>query len=95
MASFPPPGFPSIPQCQGLLDNLAATQLCFSCAHGRPTTVPVVDLRLLQQALRLQAEARAAAAGGGNSGSVDGGAVAAGQPLGLSGLKARLQALVQ
>lgn len=78
------------PQCQALLDKLAATQLCFSCAHGRPTTVPVVDLRLLHQALHLQAEARVAAAGGG------GGSVAAtGQKAGLVGLKARLQALVQ
>ena len=79
-------------QCQALLDKLTATQLCFSCAHGRPTTVPVVDQQLLQQALRMQAEAREAAAGSGGSSAA---AAATGQKAGLAGLKARLKALVQ
>lgn len=79
-------------QCQALLDKLASTQLCFSCAHGRPTTVPVVDLQLLQQALRMQAEAREAAAGSGGSSAA---AAATGQKAGLAGLKARLKALLQ
>ena len=92
---MPPPRTPScLPaathcaQCQGLLDQLAATQLCFSCAHGRPTTVPLVDLRLLQHALRLRAEARAAAAAGGPAGRA---AAGAGR---LAGLKARLQGML-
>jgi len=84
---------PSSLQCQALLDKLAATQLCFSCAHGRPTTVPVVDLRLMQQALRLQAEARAERGGGGTRAG-EAGAANGGQ-AGRSGLKARLQVLVQ
>jgi DNA mismatch repair ATPase MutL len=31
-------------QCQDLVDNLQNTKMCFICAHGRPTTAPVVDL---------------------------------------------------
>jgi hypothetical protein len=29
---------------QQLLEKLAKTQLCFCCAHGRPTTAPLVHL---------------------------------------------------
>ena len=32
---------------QELLDKLKATQLCFSCAHGRPTMAPLADLAAL------------------------------------------------
>ncbi|KAH7623964.1 hypothetical protein Ndes2526B_g01218 [Nannochloris sp. 'desiccata'] len=37
-------------QCQDLVDELQHTQLCFICAHGRPTTVPVVDLVAVSKA---------------------------------------------
>lgn len=37
-------------QGQHLLDDLKDTQLCFICAHGRPTTAPMVDLQLLRNA---------------------------------------------
>ena len=37
----------TLEQGQDLLRNLKATQLCFSCAHGRPTMVPLVDLAVL------------------------------------------------
>lgn len=36
------------PRCLRLLEELRATQHCFSCAHGRPTVVPLVDLRALE-----------------------------------------------
>jgi len=32
-------------ECQRLLDRLAGTELCFDCAHGRPTMAPLLDLR--------------------------------------------------
>eukprot|EP00775_Hariotina_reticulata_P004629 gene4629-biopygen6383 len=63
--------------CDKLLRQLAATQLCFCCAHGRPTTVPLVDLFALhhlkaqkQQAGLLAAMVAAAEATalGGNEG---------------------------
>ncbi|KAL4853064.1 Proteasome subunit alpha type-2 [Chlorella vulgaris] len=41
-------------QCQELLVDLAQSQLCFSCAHGRPTAAPLVDLQLLRRALHLR-----------------------------------------
>ena len=31
-------------QGQRLVDSLQATQLCFQCAHGRPTMIPLIDL---------------------------------------------------
>ncbi|WIA13629.1 hypothetical protein OEZ85_007193 [Tetradesmus obliquus] len=31
-------------QCVDLVQQLGQTELCFCCAHGRPTTVPLVDL---------------------------------------------------
>ncbi|KAL4436600.1 hypothetical protein ABPG75_003739 [Micractinium tetrahymenae] len=75
-------------QCQALLDSLAATQLCFSCAHGRPTTAPVVNLQLLRHALQLRQAAQLPAAAGEGGGGGD-----AGGRVELSGLKAKLQRL--
>ena len=75
-------------QCQALLDALKATQLCFSCAHGRPTTVPLVDLALLRRAMAL----RQRAGGGGSCGAqAEGGRAAAPAPVDLNGLRAKLQ----
>ncbi len=81
--------YPAALQCQVLLGSLAETQLCFSCAHGRPTTAPIVDLRRLRQALELRAAAQLQEPAKENDDS-DGmrGRVA------LSGLKAKLQQLV-
>ena len=31
-------------QCQNLINALQTTQMCFVCAHGRPTIAPLVDL---------------------------------------------------
>lgn len=39
------------PRCQRLLDELRATQHCFSCAHGRPTVVPLVQVDVLRKAV--------------------------------------------
>lgn len=36
---------PCAAQCQALVDDLKGTQLFNSCAHGRPTTAPLVDLQ--------------------------------------------------
>eukprot|EP00887_Chlorella_sp_A99_P007462 scaffold2.g7462.t1 len=69
-------------QCQRLVGALGATQLCFSCAHGRPTTAPLADLTLLRRALGLR---RAAAGGGGLS---SGGRR---MRVGLAGLRAKLE----
>ncbi|DBA74445.1 TPA: hypothetical protein ACH3X1_011192 [Trebouxia sp. C0004] len=39
-------GDPLLPtECAQLVSSLKATQLCFSCAHGRPTMAPLVDLQ--------------------------------------------------
>lgn len=81
-------------QSQELLDRLKQTQLCFSCAHGRPTTVPLVDLRLLAHALRLRAEAQLAGVDGGGMAGSTAAAGASGEQ-GLAGLKAKLQRLVR
>ena len=82
------PGSPGVfLQCQELLDGLKGTQQCFSCAHGRPTTAPLVDLQLLRQALRLRAEARPSGQPGAGAGSRNCSAAA---PPGLTGIKARL-----
>lgn len=39
-------GDPLLPtECAQLVASLKLTQLCFSCAHGRPTMAPLVDLQ--------------------------------------------------
>ncbi len=38
-------------QCVDLVSQLAETQLPFCCAHGRPTTAPLVDVRVLNSLL--------------------------------------------
>jgi len=86
-----------------LVDSLKATQLCFSCAHGRPTTVPLVDLRLLRRALAMRAAARLAVGHDGGIGCAAGdknGSGAAEGPggqssAGLAGLKGKLQGLLR
>lgn len=37
-------------QCAELVDRLKKTKACFSCAHGRPTMVPLVNMRLTREA---------------------------------------------
>ncbi|XP_047973390.1 DNA mismatch repair protein MLH3 isoform X1 [Salvia hispanica] len=34
-------------ECSLIVDELKQTSLCFQCAHGRPTTVPLVNLEIL------------------------------------------------
>ncbi|KAL1566679.1 DNA mismatch repair protein MLH3 isoform X1 [Salvia divinorum] len=34
-------------ECSLIVDELKQTSLCFQCAHGRPTTVPLVNLDIL------------------------------------------------
>lgn len=42
-------GDPLLPgECAQLVSSLKATQLCFSCAHGRPTMAPLVNLQALR-----------------------------------------------
>ncbi|VFQ70130.1 unnamed protein product [Cuscuta campestris] len=36
-------------ECSLIVDELKQTSLCFQCAHGRPTTVPLVDLDALSE----------------------------------------------
>jgi DNA mismatch repair protein MLH3 len=36
-------------ECSLIIDGLKQTSLCFQCAHGRPTTVPLVDLKALHK----------------------------------------------
>ncbi|XP_015576355.2 DNA mismatch repair protein MLH3 isoform X2 [Ricinus communis] len=36
-------------ECALIVEELKKTSLCFQCAHGRPTTVPLVDLVELQK----------------------------------------------
>ncbi|XP_057958791.1 DNA mismatch repair protein MLH3 isoform X2 [Malania oleifera] len=36
-------------ECSLLLDELKRTSLCFQCAHGRPTTAPLVNLEALHK----------------------------------------------
>lgn len=46
-------------ECCELLGKLKNTQLCFICAHGRPTTLPVVDLqRVLKASARISKSSR-------------------------------------
>jgi len=41
-------------EAQQLANDLQKTNLCFICAHGRPTTVPLVDLKALRKAAAVQ-----------------------------------------
>nr|XP_034889821.1 DNA mismatch repair protein MLH3 isoform X1 [Populus alba] len=36
-------------ECSLIVEELKQTTLCFQCAHGRPTTIPVVNLEALQK----------------------------------------------
>ncbi|XP_030535941.1 DNA mismatch repair protein MLH3 isoform X2 [Rhodamnia argentea] len=36
-------------ECSLIVEGLKGTSLCFQCAHGRPTTVPLVDLEALHK----------------------------------------------
>eukprot|EP00268_Persea_americana_P054969 TRINITY_DN634_c0_g2_i9.p1 TRINITY_DN634_c0_g2~~TRINITY_DN634_c0_g2_i9.p1 ORF type:complete len:1200 (-),score=227.81 TRINITY_DN634_c0_g2_i9:150-3749(-) len=38
-------------ECSLIVEELKATSLCFQCAHGRPTTVPIVNMEALQKQL--------------------------------------------
>ncbi|XP_049932102.1 DNA mismatch repair protein MLH3 isoform X2 [Nymphaea colorata] len=38
-------------ECSLIVDELKRTSLCFQCAHGRPTTVPLVNLEALHEQL--------------------------------------------
>jgi DNA mismatch repair ATPase MutL len=52
-------------QCGALAAALARAELCFACAHGRPTAAPLVDLRALAAAAaRAQGGGAAPPAGG-------------------------------
>lgn len=68
-------------QCQDLVDALEATQMCFVCAHGRPTTVPLVDLVAAGKAAAVLQASRARPNGGGG--------------VGLRGLKFKLKATLE
>ncbi|GBF98678.1 hypothetical protein Rsub_11672 [Raphidocelis subcapitata] len=39
-------------ECRTLIQRLGATQMPFACAHGRPTTAPLLDLAALTAVLR-------------------------------------------
>jgi DNA mismatch repair protein MLH3 len=41
-------------QCAEVVEQLKETQLCFVCAHGRPTVAPLADLRALGRAVALR-----------------------------------------
>ena len=48
------------PECSLIIEELKATSLCFQCAHGRPTTVPIVNVASLRRQLaRLGAPSKA------------------------------------
>lgn len=36
-------------ECSLIVEELKQTSLCFQCAHGRPTTVPLVNLGALHE----------------------------------------------
>ncbi|KAL6601611.1 hypothetical protein ACP70R_044831 [Stipagrostis hirtigluma subsp. patula] len=38
-------------ECSLIIEELKATSLCFQCAHGRPTTVPIVNVSSLHDEL--------------------------------------------
>ncbi|ONK64212.1 uncharacterized protein A4U43_C07F23300 [Asparagus officinalis] len=40
-------------ECSLILEELKATSLCFQCAHGRPTTVPLLNVAALHEQLRV------------------------------------------
>ena len=42
----------SLPECVKLLARLCSTEMPFFCAHGRPTTAPLVDLGVLRRLLK-------------------------------------------
>ncbi|VAI20910.1 unnamed protein product [Triticum turgidum subsp. durum] len=45
-------GDPLLPsECSLIIEELKATSLCFQCAHGRPTTVPIVNVASLRRHL--------------------------------------------
>ncbi|PNT65097.1 hypothetical protein BRADI_4g37263v3 [Brachypodium distachyon] len=45
-------GDPLLPsECCLIIEELKATSLCFQCAHGRPTTVPIVNVASLRDEL--------------------------------------------
>ncbi|PVH64799.1 hypothetical protein PAHAL_2G358900 [Panicum hallii] len=45
-------GDPLLPsECCLIIEELKATSLCFQCAHGRPTTVPIVNVASLHSEL--------------------------------------------
>ncbi|XP_038903643.1 DNA mismatch repair protein MLH3 isoform X2 [Benincasa hispida] len=39
-------------ECSLIVEELKQTSLCFQCAHGRPTTVPLVDLEALHKEIK-------------------------------------------
>ncbi|KAL4027258.1 hypothetical protein IC575_015721 [Cucumis melo] len=39
-------------ECSLIVEELKQTSLCFQCAHGRPTTVPLVDLEALHKQIK-------------------------------------------
>jgi len=46
----------SLSECEALIERLKGTRMCFHCAHGRPTCIPLVDaskLTCIQAALNL------------------------------------------
>lgn len=48
-------GDPLLPtECAQLVSSLKATQLCFSCAHGRPTMAPLVNLQAFHNQLSMR-----------------------------------------
>ena len=48
-------GDPLLPsECAELVSALKATQLCFSCAHGRPTMAPLVNLQALRNQISMR-----------------------------------------
>ena len=83
------PALPAHLQCQQLLERLMQTQLCFSCAHGRPTTAPVVDMQLLRRAVHLRADAQLPSARADDRAG-PAGAGGMGAELALAGLKSKL-----
>lgn len=47
-------GDPLLPsECAELVSALKATKLCFSCAHGRPTMAPLVNLQALRNQISM------------------------------------------
>ena len=55
-------GDPLLPtECAQLIASLKMTQLCFSCAHGRPTLAPLVNLQALRNHISMHNSASLAA----------------------------------